>query len=197
MAFLCDSGVVDTEGTALCTAVEGRAEACVKPLLVRCGGHVDIDVRAYINISQGRDSPLLCTFDLGRFHAPRFARLLLDNGADTTSKVHFALDVWGLTRDTPMVAATLTLRQDKNDVEADDVMLDGSRPHWSVAFGCSELEVSGGPAAKIKRRLPLLGRPCQTPTEVFENVTHDTAKNSVNRKIAAATKRTQNIQVSC
>lgn len=104
VAFLCDSGVVDTEGTALCAAVEGRAEACVKPLLVRRGGHVDIDVRAYINISQGRDSPLLCTIDLGRFHAPRFARLLLDNGADTTSKVLFELDVWGLTRDTPMVA---------------------------------------------------------------------------------------------
>lgn len=53
--------------------------------MLRRGGYAGNDVRAYINIAQGRDSLLLRTFDLGRDHAPRFARLLLDQGADTTS----------------------------------------------------------------------------------------------------------------
>lgn len=89
VAFLCDSGVVDTDGTSFCAAVEGRATECVKLLVRRRGGHVGIDARAYINIAKGRDSPIMATFDMGRGCAPRMARFLLDQGADTTTHVKF------------------------------------------------------------------------------------------------------------
>lgn len=52
VALLCDFGVVDTAGVALCAAIEGHAEACVKLLMRRRGGHADIDARAYINIAK-------------------------------------------------------------------------------------------------------------------------------------------------
>lgn len=119
------SGVVDKEGTAMCAAIEGRGEACVKLLMVRRGGHKDIDARAYINIAQGRDSPLLCTFDMGRFHAPRIAKFLLNQGAETTSNVQLELDEWGEIGDTPLVAATLALGHAETDTEVDDETLDG------------------------------------------------------------------------
>lgn len=39
VALLRGFGVMDTAGTALCAAIEGRAEACVKLLMRRRGGH--------------------------------------------------------------------------------------------------------------------------------------------------------------
>ncbi|CAN0264637.1 unnamed protein product, partial [Scytosiphon promiscuus] len=103
VAFLCDAGVVDTEGVALCAAVEGCSEACVKLLLERQGGNANISTRAYVNMAHGclpsaydeyvfQETPLVSTFKLESFHAPRFARLLLDAGADTTSDVRFPCD---------------------------------------------------------------------------------------------------------
>ncbi|CAM9122637.1 unnamed protein product, partial [Laminaria digitata] len=102
-AFLCDVGVVDTEGVALCTAVEGCNEACVNFLLRRQGGNANISTRANVNMAHGslpstyhkyvfQETPLVSAFKLESFHAPRFARLLLEAGADTTSDVRFPCD---------------------------------------------------------------------------------------------------------
>ena len=87
VAFLCDAGVVDTEGVALCAAVEGCSQACVNLLLGRQGGNTDISTRAYVNMAHGslpsaydeyvfQETPLVSTFKLETFHAPRFARFL-------------------------------------------------------------------------------------------------------------------------
>ncbi|CAN0475297.1 unnamed protein product, partial [Scytosiphon promiscuus] len=118
VACLCDSGVVDTDGTSFCAAVEGRATECVKLLVRRRGGHVGIDARAYINITKGRDSPIMATFDMGRGCAPRMARFLLDQGADTTTH-------WGVMSDTPVVAATLALQQAETIFNVDKNVVDG------------------------------------------------------------------------
>ncbi|CAM9170914.1 unnamed protein product, partial [Ectocarpus sp. 8 AP-2014] len=103
VTFLRDAGVVDTEGVALCAAIEGCSEACVYLLLRRQGGNANTGTRAYVNMDHGtlpetydefvfQETPLVSTFDLGRFHAPRFARLLLEAGADATSGVPFPCD---------------------------------------------------------------------------------------------------------
>ena len=89
VTFLCDAGVVDTEGVALCAAIEGCSEACVNLLLGRHGGNADTGKRAYVNIDHGTlpetYDEFVYTFNLGSFQAPRFARLLLEAGADATS----------------------------------------------------------------------------------------------------------------
>ncbi|CAB1100310.1 unnamed protein product [Ectocarpus sp. CCAP 1310/34] len=103
VTFLCDAGVVDTEGVALCAAIEGCSEACVYLLLRRQGGNINVSTRAYVNMAHGtlpetyddfvfQETPLVSTFNLGSFHAPRFARLLLEAGADATSGVRFPCD---------------------------------------------------------------------------------------------------------
>ncbi|CAM9477299.1 unnamed protein product, partial [Laminaria digitata] len=103
VTFLCDAGVVDTEGVALCAAIEGCSEACVYLLLRRQGGNASTGTRAYVNMAHGtfpetydefvfQETPLVSTFNLGSFHAPRFARLLLEAGADATSGVRFPCD---------------------------------------------------------------------------------------------------------
>lgn len=103
VAFLCDAGVVDTEGVALCAAIEGCSEACVHLLLRRQGGNANTGTPAYVNMDHGtlpetydefvfQKTPLVSTFNLGSFHAPRFARLLLEAGADATSGVRFPCD---------------------------------------------------------------------------------------------------------
>ena len=87
VAFLCDAGVVDTEGVALCAAVEGCSEVCVNLLLERQGGNTNTSTRAYVNMAHGslpsaydeyvfQETPLVSTFKLETFHAPRFARFL-------------------------------------------------------------------------------------------------------------------------
>lgn len=76
---------------------------------------------------QGRDSLLLRTFDLGRFHTPRFARLLLDQGADTISKVPFKLDDSTQAIDTPLVAATMVLSHADDHAKVGDDTLDGMK----------------------------------------------------------------------
>ncbi|CAM9961801.1 unnamed protein product, partial [Pylaiella littoralis] len=103
VTFLCDAGVVDKEGVALCAAIEGCSEACVYLLLRRQGGNANTVTRAYVNMAHGtlpetyddfvfQETPLVSTFNLGSFHAPRFARLLLEAGADATSGVRFPCD---------------------------------------------------------------------------------------------------------
>jgi ankyrin repeat protein len=114
ISFLCDSGVLDDEGTAFCAAVEGRHIECAKLLLQRRGGMTDMDGPAYINIAEGHDSPLLCTFYNGCCLAPRMARFLIDQGASTTTKVSFHLNSLGTIQDTPLVAAKMALQHAEN-----------------------------------------------------------------------------------
>ncbi|CAM9320586.1 unnamed protein product, partial [Pylaiella littoralis] len=96
VTFLCDAGVVDTEGVALCAAIEGCSEACIYLLLRRQGGNTNVSTRAYVNMDHGTlpetYDEFAYTFNLGSFHAPRFARLLLEAGADATSGVRFPCD---------------------------------------------------------------------------------------------------------
>lgn len=173
VALLCDFGVVDTHGSALCAAVDGRAEACVKLLLRRRGGHADIDARAYINSANGRDSLLLYIFELGRFHAPRIARILLDHGADTASNVPIQVDEWTKVSDTPLTAATLTLWHAENHDNVDDETLDGLKGiirllHQveavhavSRSWPTNNAKRSG---TSIVRKLPVLKRKFGRPT---------------------------------
>lgn len=123
--FLCDSGVVDTDGSAFCAAVEGRATDCAKLLVQRRGGHVGMDARAYVNIAKGRDNPIMATFDMGRCLAPRMARFLLDQGVDTTTHVKFHFEKLGVISDTPVVAAILALRQAETFSNIDQGVVDG------------------------------------------------------------------------
>lgn len=95
----------------MCAAIEGLREACLKLLLGRRGRHDDVGTRAYVNIASGWDSPLKCTFDLGRPQAPRIERFSLDQGADTTTKVQFELEDLGVLSDEPLVAANVALHQ--------------------------------------------------------------------------------------
>ena len=114
VAFLCDFGVVDNEGLAFCSAVEGKSRACIDLLLERRGGNEGMDATAYLNIAEGNDSPLLCTFHIGGCAATRMARFLLDNGANTTQKVTFHLNALGTVKATPLVAAILTFNHAEN-----------------------------------------------------------------------------------
>lgn len=125
VTFLCDSGVLDTNGTAFSAAVEGRAKECAKLLVRRRGGHVGIDARAYVNIAKGRDNPIMTTFDLGRGCAPRMARFLLDQGGDITTPIRFQFDQWGVTSDTPVVAATVALQQAGTIINMSESVVDG------------------------------------------------------------------------
>ncbi|CAN0349896.1 unnamed protein product [Pylaiella littoralis] len=52
VTFLCDAGVVDTEGVALCAVIEGCSEACVY-LLLRRRGKANTGTRAYVNMDHG------------------------------------------------------------------------------------------------------------------------------------------------
>lgn len=110
VSFLCESGVVDNEGLAFCSAIEGQSRACVDLLFQRWGGHAGMDSATYINIAEGYDSPLLCTFHTGGCAATRMTRFLLDNGANTTAKVVFHLNALGRVTATPLVEAILTLK---------------------------------------------------------------------------------------
>ncbi|CAM9259783.1 unnamed protein product, partial [Hapterophycus canaliculatus] len=57
--------------------------------------------------------------------APRMARFLLDQGADTTTHVNLQFDEWGVMSDTPVVAATLALQQADNIFNVDKNVVDG------------------------------------------------------------------------
>lgn len=103
VTFLCNAGVVDTKAIALCAAVDACSETCVKLLMRRQGGNANTSTRAYVSMDHGtlpesydefvfQDTPLVSTFDLGSFHAPKFARLLLEAGADATSGIRFPCD---------------------------------------------------------------------------------------------------------
>lgn len=83
----------------------------------RRGGH---DQRGYTNIDNGCDNPVLCALDTGRGYALRIARFLLDHGADTTMIVRFEIQGLGAIRETPLVAAKLTLRHEQTHFQVAD-----------------------------------------------------------------------------
>lgn len=114
---------MDTDGTACCAAVEGRATECVKLLVRRRGGHIGIDACAYINIAKGQDSLISCKFDVGAVVLPGW-RFLLDQGAA------LKFDEWGVTSDTPVVAATLALQQAETIFYMDLDAVDGLKGVW-------------------------------------------------------------------
>lgn len=114
---------------------------------------------------QGRDSLLLRTFDLGRFHAHRFARLLLDQGADTTSKVLFKLDDSTKAIDTPLVAATTVLRHAENDAKVGDDNLDGLKGVVRLLHQAEAAHANSRswPNTSIVRKLPVRKRTAGRP----------------------------------
>lgn len=138
VAFLCDVDVVDTDGSALGSAVEGKSEECVKLLLRHRGGHGNISAYTYMNIPQRLGllgSPLACTFCLGGFYSPRIARLLIEAGADTTSDVlvedNDGDNDGGIVKATPTHLAEMVLRRGlgTDDTTGEDgaEILDGLR----------------------------------------------------------------------
>lgn len=56
IAFLCDAGVVDTKGMALCAAIGSCDEESVKVLLKIRGGNSSISVREYVNMVHTYDN---------------------------------------------------------------------------------------------------------------------------------------------
>lgn len=59
--------------------------------------------RAYTNIDNACDNPLLCAFDTGRRYAPRIAKFLLEHGAHTRMKVRFEIQGLGEIVEEPLV----------------------------------------------------------------------------------------------
>lgn len=118
--FLLDSGIVDCDGTALCAAIEGRNEACIKLMMSRMGGNENMVERYYTNIDDACDNPLLCCLDAGRGYAPRIAKFLLEHGANSRMKVRFELPGLGEIVEEPLVAAKLTLRHEKTHFRVGD-----------------------------------------------------------------------------
>ncbi|CAM9221525.1 unnamed protein product [Ectocarpus sp. 8 AP-2014] len=194
VTFLCDAGVVDKEGVALCAAVEGCSEACVYLLLRRQGGNANTGTRAYVNMDHGtlpgtydefvfQDTPLVSTFNLGSFHAPRFARLLLEAGADATSGVRFPCDSDEGEEDegfigTPLDLATSYFRR-FSPMRVHHEMVRGLKGvirllrqeeaiHavswlWPIDTGRSAERVSRKKSTSIVRMLPLLKRRAAKP----------------------------------
>ncbi|CAM9211102.1 unnamed protein product [Pylaiella littoralis] len=121
VAFLCDNGACDTDGHALCAAVQSRGEACIKLLLRRQGGNATTSTRTYANLAHrvyvlddgrfARENSLVCTFGLPRYYSTRVARLLIDAGVDPSTEVEFWCDADDDTilRGTPLVVATQLL----------------------------------------------------------------------------------------
>ncbi|CAN0297664.1 unnamed protein product, partial [Pylaiella littoralis] len=110
VTFLFDNGAVDAEGIALCAAVEGRREECIKLLLA------NTSTRAYANMAHDstlpmysnqlfQDTPLVSAFELGGFYSPRITRLLLDAGADVASRVRYEGIEGDVMHDTPLAIA--------------------------------------------------------------------------------------------
>ncbi|CAM9159596.1 unnamed protein product, partial [Sphacelaria rigidula] len=117
VTFLFDNGAVDAEGIALCAAVEGWREECVKLLLRRQGCNANTSTRAYANMAHDstlrvysnqlfQDTPLVSAFELGGFYSPRITRLLLDAGADVASHVRYeGIEGDCVMHDTPLAIA--------------------------------------------------------------------------------------------
>ncbi|CAN0044754.1 unnamed protein product [Pylaiella littoralis] len=118
--FLLDSGIVDCDGTALCAAIGGRNEACIKLMMSRMGGNANMVEHYYTNIDNACDNPLLCALDTRRGYAPRIAKFLFEHGADTKMKVRFEIQGLGEIVEEPLVATKLTLRHEQTHVEVAD-----------------------------------------------------------------------------
>lgn len=165
VAFLCDEGVVDMDGTAFCAAVEGRAVECIKFLLHRRGGHADISIGAYINIAKGLDSPLLCTFNTGSYFAPKITQFLIEQGADTVSKVWFHINRLGVVTDTPVDAANLALKHAEGFVGVDDSGVDGLKGVIRVLRQAKAVNaVSWAWPNNTKRKMPVAKKKAPRPT---------------------------------
>ncbi|CAN0388182.1 unnamed protein product, partial [Pylaiella littoralis] len=194
VTFLCDAGVVNTEGVALCAAIEGCSEACVYLLLRRQGGNANTGTRAYVNMDHGtlpetydefvfQETPMVSTFHLGSFHAPRFARLLLEARADATSGIRFPCDSDEGEEDegfigTPLDLATSYFRR-FSPMRVHREMVRGLKVvirllqqeeavHavswlWPIDTGRSAERVSRKKSTSIARMLPLLKRRAAKP----------------------------------
>ncbi|CAN0505543.1 unnamed protein product [Ectocarpus sp. 8 AP-2014] len=126
LTLLLDAGVIDTDGTALCDAIEGRSEACLKLLVSRRGGNAHMVESHYTNIDNACENALVCAFGTGRGYAPRITRFLLDHGADTKKKVRFEIEGLGEIAGGPLVAAKIILRHEQTHFEdADEARVDG------------------------------------------------------------------------
>ena len=120
VTFLLDAGVIDTDGTALCDAIEGRNKACLQLLVSRRGGNAHMVERQYTNIDNACENALLCAFGTGRGYAPRMTRFLLDHGADTKKKVRFEIEGLGEIVGGPLTAAKIMLRHEQTHFEDTD-----------------------------------------------------------------------------
>lgn len=128
VTFMLGSGIADCSGTALCAAIEGRSEACIKVLISRMGGNENMVESVYTNIDNAYDNPLLCAFDAGRGYAPRIVKFLLEHGADTKTNVQFEIGGLGEIVEKPLVAAKLILRHEQTHFEvADEEGVDGMK----------------------------------------------------------------------
>lgn len=115
MTVLMDAGVVDT-GIALVAAAGSGGETSVKFLLKRQEGKTTDGV-GYVNntLGLGGSTPLLSTINVppGELCYRRIARLLIDDGADTTSAVRVAKGSQVFFKGTPLAYATTLIRQQK------------------------------------------------------------------------------------
>lgn len=102
--------------TALLVALRSRA-APPSASSSWCGV-AGIDACAYVNIAKGRDSLIICKFDVGAVVLPGWG-FVLDQGAA------MKFDEWGVTTDTPVVAATLALQQAETIFYTDMDAVDG------------------------------------------------------------------------
>lgn len=120
----CDFGV-DTAGTALCAAIEGRAEACVKLLMRRRGGYIILcRYLAYINITPRLGQPSPAQLRPGALSCSQIREAFARPRSRHNIESPIKLDDSTKAIDTPLVAAT-TLRHAEKDAKVGDDNLDG------------------------------------------------------------------------
>lgn len=190
VAFLCYTGVVDNHGRALCAAVQHRNEAGVKLLLRLQAAHFKNSTRAYVDIEHtheeyaGPRTPLLLSFNIGRFYSPRMTRLLVDASVDTESVIRFETNEGVIITTTPTEVGAMAL--DKlHKTKFDRDALDGIRGvmrllhqvdavhavSWlwptCVDIGRATEDKSKKKSSAIVRMLPLLKRRATKPPRVL------------------------------
>ncbi|CAM9973446.1 unnamed protein product, partial [Hapterophycus canaliculatus] len=117
LTMLSESGVVDN-GVALQAAVQIGNETSVKFLLEH-GRNTVASQLAYINAPDGLGfTALFRSITACQPRSPRIIRMLVDAGADTTSKVRVMYTSgWGFFNDTPLALVTRYLREKKVDAK--------------------------------------------------------------------------------